>query len=322
MMNQTRIAYLDSMKGLAILLVVIGHVMQFSFGKNPSDVVTMLSIFHMPIFFYISGYLLYKEPSSFKDMITRLAKRAASLLVPYFVFLALWSIFSDVNYVSLVFMGGERYWFLWILFQLSIFFMFYGYTISGIKKDWIYITLLIIPYLFLILIKIFNMGGVNHLVTYYRYFLIGFLCKKYSVFNNLMLRNEIVYATGFIMYFLQWRYSCLHNMVLIFMGGIGAIVVLQRLFVVMERSHKSVSLLALLSKVGTKSLSVYVLHYYFIPDVERVVSVVLDVGNPFIWQLTLSLLLSVPIVAASIFIGQLIESNKYLNLLFFGKIFK
>ena len=53
-----RIEYFDQTKGVAILLVVIGHVMQFSFGIPKSNVVDMLSIFHMPIFFFVSGYYI------------------------------------------------------------------------------------------------------------------------------------------------------------------------------------------------------------------------------------------------------------------------
>lgn len=45
-----RIEYFDQMKGVAILLVVIGYVMQFSFGIPKSNVVDMLSIFHIQIF--------------------------------------------------------------------------------------------------------------------------------------------------------------------------------------------------------------------------------------------------------------------------------
>ncbi len=42
-----RLTYFDQMKGLAILLVVIGHIVQFSLGYNPSDVVDMLAILHI-----------------------------------------------------------------------------------------------------------------------------------------------------------------------------------------------------------------------------------------------------------------------------------
>ena len=72
------------------------------------------------------------------------------------------------------------------------------------------------------------------------------------------------------------------------------------------------------------SLAIYVIHYFFIPDVSNVMhNMAYVVGdNIFIWQLSLSLLLALPIVGASMFVGKLIEINKYLNILFFGRMFK
>ena len=55
-----RVAYFDQMKGLAIILVVVGHVTQFAYGLHGTDVNRFLEIFHMPVFFYISGYFAYK----------------------------------------------------------------------------------------------------------------------------------------------------------------------------------------------------------------------------------------------------------------------
>lgn len=59
--QNSRIYYLDQLKGLAIILVVVGHVMQFVFGFNQSLLVDFLAIFHMPLFFFISGYLTYRK---------------------------------------------------------------------------------------------------------------------------------------------------------------------------------------------------------------------------------------------------------------------
>ena len=82
----SRISYFDQMKGVAIILVVVGHIMQFAFGYSQSDVVRMLGIFHMPIFFYISGYFLYKEESDVRGMLCKLYKRVLNLLIRYLVF--------------------------------------------------------------------------------------------------------------------------------------------------------------------------------------------------------------------------------------------
>ena len=46
-----RVDYLDYAKGIAIILVVLGHI--FSGG----NIKTYIYSFHMPLFFIISGYL-------------------------------------------------------------------------------------------------------------------------------------------------------------------------------------------------------------------------------------------------------------------------
>lgn len=156
-----RISYFDEMKGVAIILVVVGHIMQFAFGYNQSDVVRMLGIFHMPIFFYISGYFLYKEEPDVRGMLYKLYKRALNLLIPYLVFGMLWCTFTGTSYIALLTSGGGSYWFLWVLFLLSTFFIIYGYSLRNIKKEWLYVFLWLVPYGAIIVAKIFEnrIGG-------------------------------------------------------------------------------------------------------------------------------------------------------------------
>ena len=51
---------LDSLKGFAIFLVVLGHVIQTVFAPDSYDSNVIFKIiysFHMPLFIFISGYL-------------------------------------------------------------------------------------------------------------------------------------------------------------------------------------------------------------------------------------------------------------------------
>lgn len=284
-----RIVYFDYLKGIAIILVVIGHVMQFSFGFDTSDVVDMLGIFHMPVFFYISGYFLYKPIDNISLLFVKLYRRTLLLVVPYFVFGALWCMFSGYRFSALILEGGGCYWFLWVLFILSTFFIFYGYLLQRIKSEWVYICLWILPYLAIIIVKVYanKVGGVadllcvNQLNTYYRYFLIGYLCRRYSKLNSILFKNDIVYAVGLLSYFLQWRFCDMHNMALIFLGGMGAIVVLQRFFEMMQTIENGI--LQILSEVGRMSLAIYVIHYFLIPDVSSVMHNLLYGGGQYFY---------------------------------------
>lgn len=76
-MNEQRIQWIDSARGIGILLVVIGHVSKSPYlGK-------FIYSFHMPLFFIISGYLYNNKKYAQKAYIKR---KAENILVPYFIF--------------------------------------------------------------------------------------------------------------------------------------------------------------------------------------------------------------------------------------------
>lgn len=81
-----RITWLDFAKGVAIILVVLGHVL-----KSDSDLYKLIFVFHMPFFFVTAGFLLNLDKwggdKNFRPFAAKLFKR---LLVPYYVAEILW----------------------------------------------------------------------------------------------------------------------------------------------------------------------------------------------------------------------------------------
>ncbi len=321
-MNSTRLQYFDQMKGIAILLVVIGHVVQFGYGFNPSDVVNMLGVFHMPVFFYISGYLAYKSTTEV-PVCKRLLQKSCQLLIPLAVVGTSYCILKDHNTLTWATTGFGGYWFLYSLAFLTIFFILFEQLAQKTTRWYVYVGLWILPYLIFIFLKIKhieiglgNFVPIENMVTYYRYYLIGWLCHKYSPMDKFLLENNILYALAFIAYILQWYFCTHHNILLIFLGGMGAIIVLQNWL----NSHNAESrLLRILSYLGQNSLCIYVFHYFFIPDVSEVMHNFLQVENPFIWMLTFALFLTIPIIAASVLLGSIVRKNRYLKFFVLGK---
>lgn len=80
---RARIDYLDTMKAIGIVLVVAGHA-----TAMPQAGVTVVYAFHIPLFFWISGFLLAQgraapsEPQALK-------RRVRALLLPYLGFFLL-----------------------------------------------------------------------------------------------------------------------------------------------------------------------------------------------------------------------------------------
>lgn len=73
-MKTRHIDYIDTAKGIGILSVLIGHIF-------PRQNVDFIYLFHMPLFFFISGYLLSPQPTT--NFIT---KKTKGLIIPYIYF--------------------------------------------------------------------------------------------------------------------------------------------------------------------------------------------------------------------------------------------
>lgn len=52
-----RINYIDRMKGFAILMVVLAHVILFSFDMSDSLIFKFCASFEMPLFMFVSAIL-------------------------------------------------------------------------------------------------------------------------------------------------------------------------------------------------------------------------------------------------------------------------
>lgn len=126
---------IDSLKGFAIFLVVLGHAIIY-FPINLHEIAwcetlfKMLSGIHMPLFFAVSGYCF----SYRGHYLNFLSKKAKRLLLPYFVFnmidlipRALLPQFvnrpqSLAESVQSIFLYGGAYWFLYTLFIIFAFY--------------------------------------------------------------------------------------------------------------------------------------------------------------------------------------------------------
>ena len=80
--NLDRISYIDSLKGIAVLLVVFGHCWTF----QKQFAVKLIMAFHMPLFFFISGYLFKYTDTYKRDAICVIIAKGKHLLIPYFIF--------------------------------------------------------------------------------------------------------------------------------------------------------------------------------------------------------------------------------------------
>ena len=69
-MAKERIAYIDFMKGLCILLIVMGHVEGFSYDSIMPGLNYALKSFRIPMYFFLSG-LFFKTYGEFSEFLRK-----------------------------------------------------------------------------------------------------------------------------------------------------------------------------------------------------------------------------------------------------------
>ena len=130
---KTRRTWIDATKGVAILLVVVGHTVRGLFNAQilPSDgawgfVDRAIYAFHMPLFFFLSG--LFTLPAKDEHFIEFLRRRLIRLGYPYLIWATLQTLVQVVlsRYTNhptrlselwtIIYLPPMQFWFLYALF--------------------------------------------------------------------------------------------------------------------------------------------------------------------------------------------------------------
>ena len=133
-----RLEWLDSMRGATMILVVMFHVMEISFLRPTQCVKTLqiIQLMRIPLFFFISGFLAYKNDLFYNKKIYQLVLKKAKIQIPStFIFFTLYVIICFPNIKDTFICFIERsdkggYWFTIVLFYM---FLIY-YSIAYINK--------------------------------------------------------------------------------------------------------------------------------------------------------------------------------------------
>lgn len=104
-MGNKRIDYLDTCKGILIILVVIGHAIEIVDLEYKSYFIRLIYSFHMPAFFVISGFLFNVDKWRSRGFKAFLLNRANKDLIPYFFFEYLYGIVATIFFFELSWKG-------------------------------------------------------------------------------------------------------------------------------------------------------------------------------------------------------------------------
>ena len=337
-----RLRYIDAMRGLAILLVVFSHVTN-AYVKMPitnpsfSGVYYMMTMFRMPLFFFVSGFFAFRMaecwtwPTVRRVMTKKVQAQIIGLAVFSFLYGAL--------------MRGWKFHFLWTSnpywFTISLFEMFVIYLSTALivrrtRSNIPLYVLLVVSFIAPFVFNYFTNGlklprwvveiQTWHTLNYWPYFMMGIFARRFESFTWKVIDNQYFKALMIVGFFsLVFFYGCWHKyslewdfvMTAMRFSGLMSILIAFRSY--RDWFDKGTPLSNCMSFVGSRTLDIYYLHYFFIPNLSFMKGFLsTGAGNNILAMLTVGLVISSLVVALCLLVSAVLRSSPFLSSWLFG----
>lgn len=296
---------IDVLKGITIILVVIGHAVQgvvssqhLTLNTEYSSIFILKQIiygFHMPLFFIIAGLFINSwTKRGFKEAILQ---KIIRLLVPYFIWSAITAIAMQfaINYTNnglgikdfllSPIIPFSQYWFLYVLFFIHMIY----YILVNIKicnGKLLFLLLSIILYLLNPLIN--DIWISNNLFKYMIFFSLGsytldFVNLKQFKCNTIILPTLLFLLLNIIYVNILYLDNYLLNY---YFGFIVAIIGSWFCFLL---SYYSVNIMHKIKKIccffGKKSMEIYCIHLLILAGIRIVLLKIFKIGE--LWSIVI-----------------------------------
>lgn len=343
-MNQRDIT-IDIAKGVAILFVVVGHLLQYNTIDGSSGVCfNWIYSFHMPLFMLLSGYVAAFSRDKIKDFRSFVSRKAMQLLLPY----AFWSFIINPwilkglkgtelisRVVDVLLSPGLGVWFLIILFFIQCYYFFFtkisnrlqgkctSFISDGIALILILATLTLLSKMTTLLIDNhclhINWQGVKNYISirYVLSFMAGYFMSKYF---QCFLYHPLTLVIGLVIF--VWLVPAftfgVSSVPLQLTISLAASVCLLNVSKIVS-SHFSDGFPAQrLAFIGKRTLPIYVTHGVFV----NILADNMMIDNNFlqpIWQLITAAVMSFLVAMISISVSEILKRNRYMGLFLYGK---
>jgi len=201
-----RVDHLDEGKGLLILLVVFGHVVQELTPESTNHrIFSCIYSFHMPCFMFLAGYLAYAtfRGTNMKELASGVADKTTTILLPYYAWpilvhgLALkdgwdWNIFRGIGDLTT---GWSPWWFLKFVF---LYYLVYAIAlgfrnVARIKSNLVLDCSLYVLTLGAFVLLRTSAPGLDSYILYGIFFFIGIILAKHEVLRKWAMNKHILF---------------------------------------------------------------------------------------------------------------------------------
>lgn len=191
-----RLIWPDFLRGILIILVIVGHAVQATYPDSFHEVLiwNVIYSFHMPAFIAISGWLAFKKEippmggaikkSKLEEFCAYCKRRFYQLMMPYLI----WSFirylvsgeYNIHRLLEIITLPDSYFWFLWVLFWICIVHKLLNLISKCLSINDVFLNVLVCAFLFAIS-AIFNVKayGISSTSYYFYFYLFGYYVHRY-----------------------------------------------------------------------------------------------------------------------------------------------
>lgn len=349
MKTTDRLHYFDILKGMAIFLVVMGHVLTMCIREiDRALLFKIIGQVHMPLFFFISGYFTYKASST-----PRLSRRFSQLIIPGIVVGLIWMLYFPHSGLQsplvMTFEGmwctpfKNGYWFTITLFEIIA--VFAAITFAVRRSDSFRSMLLTALCVWILLITvqmtfshlmIFRLMSLELVAAYFPAFMTGVLARRSNGrFTESCLDPKIytvaLVASGLLLYIQMypWEFSRLHPLIFtVTAPALHIALAIVSIALVKPWSERALApdgaagerrVAMIWEYIGKNSLAVYLLHYFFLFPMPWLREPLREMALDIVPAFTVAFIAASLIVSMTLLANYIISRSPILARLLTGK---
>lgn len=336
-MQLQRIGYIDSLRGLLIIIMVYNHIASYSWGHCSMAYNDIVESFFMPAFFFLSGFLSYKKGQNWNSLkvVLLLRKKFRVLIIPFIFFMMLYLITFDLFDVNSLGSDKKGYWFTYVLFEYYVIYSIserlFNMNNTNAGEIRILSIVLIISISSFYYCTVYNSHAedlgiwksVFGLLSFIKFrhfifFWIGaFLRRHFESFIK-YINNQYMMATIILIYIVFLTHPCfdftweLEYIEYVLKGATASIILFTLFYRKQFLFSNNTNIGNLLQLIGQRTLDIYLIHYFVIPYNLHIIGDWLNrYYNPS-FDMLITFCLAIWVTLLSIALGSIIRLSPFL----------
>ena len=339
-MATQRIEYIDAMRGFTMILVVYSHICHFCLGDSLLGFNAIFFLFRLPCFFMLSGWLF--QPVAQRPFVANVRHKFMVQIIPTFIFLLLLAPPPEFFHQLGALKGG--YWFTFVLFEFFILYM----LIVRVSKRWsslLALTIAVASFIYAryyssiqnsaigILSWVIDVLGFLSVVLwrFFLFFYIGaWMRRHFDAFIKWTNKPAVIIMITVVFFIIASTPhidNLYYEIIRFYVGGITGMIMIFTIFRLLFTfpflsfwncssifHHTS----SFLQYVGTRTLDIYLLHYFFLPRFLMPYADQLKAYDSHFIEFLMIMGISLVVLALTLLISYIIRLSPFLSHYLFG----